>query len=108
MKFHPPNPPMFFTAKVLCYTVFSKPIPPYKLPTKSEKNSGRVLTSSEALKALQEKEEKKSATEKQKELRHKKKENKKLLKRNNDIKENVEENVKIKVNQGTQNENLFS
>ena len=38
--------------------IFSKPIPPYKLPTKSEKNSGRVLTSSEALKALQEKKRK--------------------------------------------------
>ena len=32
--------------------LFSKPIPPYKLPMKSEKNSGHVLTSSEALKAL--------------------------------------------------------
>ena len=84
------------------------PIPPYKLPTKSEKNSGHILTSFEALKALQEKEEKKSATKKQKELRHKKKENKRLLERNNDIKENVEENIKIKVNQGTQNENLLS
>ena len=49
------------------------------------------------MKALQEKEEKKSATEKQKELRHKKKENKKLLERNNDIKENVEGSKLIRV-----------
>jgi len=39
--------------------LFSKPIPPSKLPTKAEKSYGWVLTSSEVLKLLQEKEEKK-------------------------------------------------
>ena len=86
--------------------MFSKPMPPSKLPTKSEKSSGRVLTSSEALKILQEKEEKKSAAKKQKELRRKKTEKKsqqQLQKMHNDIKETVEESIKIKGNQGTKN-----
>ena len=86
--------------------MFSKPMPPSKLPTKSEKSSGRVLTSSEALKLLQEKEEKKSAAKKQKELRRKKTEKKsqqQLQKIHNDIKETVEESIKIKGNQGTKN-----
>ena len=66
----------------------SKPMPP-KLPTKSEKSSGRVLTSSEALKLLQDKEEKKIAAKEQKELRRKKKANKsqqQLQEKHNDIK----------------------
>ena len=81
--------------------LFSKPMPPSKLPTKSEKSSGRFLTSSEALKLLQEKEEKKIAA---KELRCKKEANKsqkQLQEKHNDIKEIIEESIKIKGNQGT-------
>ena len=86
--------------------LFSKPMPPSKLPTKSEKSSGRVLTSSEALKLLQDKEEKKIAAKEQKELRRKKKANKsqqQLQEKHNDSKGTVEESIKIKGNQGTKN-----
>ena len=44
-------------------------MPPSKLPTKSEKSSGQVVTSSEALEILQEDEERKITAKKQKELR---------------------------------------
>ena len=88
--------------------LFSKPMAPSKLPTKSEKSSGRVLTSSEALKLLKEKEEKKSATKKQKELCHKNKANKsQVQEEHNDVKEIVEENIKIKGNEGTKNKAYF-
>ena len=72
----------------------------------NQKSSGRVLTSSEALKLLQEKEEKKIAAKKQKELCRKKKANKsqqRLQEKHNDIKETVEESIKIKGSQGTKN-----
>lgn len=49
--------------------LFHQPIPPSKLPTKTEKScSARVLTSFEALKLLKEKEEKKNVVKQQKEL----------------------------------------
>ena len=88
--------------------LFSKPMAPSKLPTKSEKSSGRVLTSSEALKLLREKEEKKSTTKKQKELCRKNKANKsQVQEEHNDVKEIVEENIKIKGNEGTKIKPIF-
>ena len=103
--------------------LFCQPMPPSTLPTKTEKSSARVLTSSEALKLLKEKEEKKNAVKQQKELQQKKREEKlrqqsqrgkhnakngemcKLSKQNHDIKESVEESVeekcKINDNQST-------
>ena len=53
--------------------LFSKPELPSKLPTKTEKSCGRVLTSSEALKLLQEKEEKKDVAKQKKDAAKQKK-----------------------------------
>ena len=83
--------------------LFSKPVPPSKLPTKTEKSSGRVLTSSEALKLLQEKEEKKDAANQKKELCQKKAEKKLQQQSHAHINHDgtIEEGIKRKDNQGT-------
>lgn len=56
--------------------IFSRPVPPSKLPTLRQKQSSRVLTSSENLRLLHEKEQKKEAAEQKKRERQKQREEK--------------------------------
>ena len=59
--------------------IFSRPVPPSKLPTLRQKQSSRVLTSSENLRLLHEKEQKKEAAEQKKRERQKQREEKQAL-----------------------------